>query len=321
MPPPGALCFWAVLFIIPALVFFCVPCALPASPVILPATSLPAAQPLPLATMPALQVTAPIGVFDSGLGGLTVLRALQQRLPHEQFLYFADTRYLPYGDRPEAFLRQRGQRIAEALVEKGVKALVIACNTATAFASEAIRSHLPHLPVVALEPGVKPAANLTRSGVVGVLATTRTLSSPRFLRLVENHAHHVRVVTQPCPGLAETIEAEGPQSTGVAALLDRYVAPLRAAGADVVVLGCTHYPWVSEAIAVRLPGAEIIDTGAAVARQLERQLVMHRLLVGGGGSGSSLSPLQIATSGTASHVRETVGRLWGEGLPVAHWPI
>ena len=184
----------------------------------------------------------PIAVFDSGLGGLTVLRALRDRLPQEDYFYFADTRFLPYGDRPEVFLRERGVLIAKALARRGVKALVIACNTATAAAAEAIRAAID-LPVVALEPGVKPAVALTQSGVIGVLATTRTLESERFQRLVGNHAHHLQVIAQACPGLAEAIEAQGPDSPQVAVLLDTFVAPLAAAAADVVVLGCTHYPW------------------------------------------------------------------------------
>ncbi len=191
--------------------------------------------------MPASQ---PIAVFDSGLGGLTVLRALRERLPQENYFYFADTRFLPYGDKPEVFLRERGVLIAEALARQGAKAMVIACNTATAAAAEAIRA-ATQLPVVALEPGVKPAAQLTKSGVVGVLATTRTLHSDRFQRLVGNHANHIRVVAQACPGLADTIELEGAESPAVGRLLDAYIAPLAAAGADVVVLGCTHYPWVA----------------------------------------------------------------------------
>ncbi|KAB2927746.1 MAG: glutamate racemase, partial [Dechloromonas sp.] len=143
----------------------------------------------------------PVAVFDSGLGGLTVLRALQARLPQEDFFYFADTRFLPYGDRPEAFIRERGVLIAEALARRGAKALVIACNTATAAAAESIRA-ATSLPIVALEPGVKPAAALTRSGVIGVMATTRTLHSERFQRLVGEHAGQHRVLAQTCPGLA-----------------------------------------------------------------------------------------------------------------------
>lgn len=256
---------------------------------------------------------SPIAVFDSGLGGLTVLRALRGRLPHEDYFYFADTRFLPYGDKPEVFLRERGVLIAEALAKRGAKALVIACNTATAVAVEAIRAALP-LPVVALEPGVKPAAALTRSGVVGVLATTRTLHSERFQRLVADHGQGHRVIARPCPGLAEAIEREGPDSAAVAALLDEFVEPLNAAGADVVVLGCTHYPWVAAAIAQRLPaGTVLLDTGAAVARQLDRLLAAGGLL--GGGSGR----LQVTTSGAPQAVSATVDRLWGQHLPVEHW--
>lgn len=255
----------------------------------------------------------PIAVFDSGLGGLTVLRALQERLPREDFFYFADTRFLPYGDRPEIFLRERGVLIAEALARRGAKALVIACNTATAAAAEAIRAASP-LPIVALEPGVKPAAALTRSGVIGVLATTRTLQSERFQRLVGNHAPHLKVIARACPGLAEAIETAGPESAEVDALLDVFVEPLAAAGVDVMVLGCTHYPWVAAAIARRLPaGATLLDTGAPVARQLDRLLGSAALLGGGNGH------LTMATSGAPAKVSATVDRLWGRHLPVEHW--
>jgi glutamate racemase len=244
-----------------------------------------------------------IAVFDSGLGGLTVLRALRERLPQEDFFYFADTRFLPYGDRPETFLRERGVLIAEALVARGAKALVIACNTATA--AEAIRAAIA-VPVVALEPGVKPAVGLTKTGVIGVLATTRTLASERFQRLVGNHANGHCVIAQPCPGLAEAIEAEGPDSGAVAALLDTFVAPLAAAAADVVVLGCTHYPCVSAAIARRMPaGTVLLDTGEPVARQLERLLAADNLLGGGNGR------LTVATSGAPAAVIATVDRIFG----------
>lgn len=258
--------------------------------------------------------SAPVGVFDSGLGGLTVLRALRAQLPQEDFLYFSDARHLPYGDKPEAFLRERGERVAQVLIGKGCKALVIACNTATAAAAEAIRAAVS-VPVVALEPGVKPAVALSKSGVVGVLATTRTLESPRFQRLVTQHAEGVRIVPQACPGLADAIEQHGAESQQVDALLDLYVAPLAAAGADVVVLGCTHYPWVAAAIAQRLPaGVAVLDTGEAVARQTGRVLAAAGLQ---GGQGR----LQVATSGAPAQVAETVGRLWGEPLAVEFWEL
>lgn len=246
---------------------------------------------------------------------MTVLRALRGRLPREDFFYFADTRFLPYGDKPEAFLKARGVAIAEALVRRGAKALVIACNTATAAAAEAIRAAVD-LPIVALEPGVKPAVSLTKRGVIGVLATTRTLSSERFQRLVGNHAPHLQVIAQACPGLAEAIETDGPDSLVVANLLDGFVAPLAAAGADVVVLGCTHYPWVAQAIAARLPaGVTLLDTGEAVARQLERLLAASHLQGGAVGHGN----LRVATSGSPQQVITTVDRLWGQKLPVEHW--
>ena len=264
--------------------------------------------------MSPVHIHQPIGVFDSGLGGLTVLAALRARLPGEDFIYFADTHFLPYGEKPEAFIQARGQAIAQALVERGAKAIVVACNTATAAAAELIRAAVP-FPVVALEPAVKPAAALTRTGVVGVLATTRTLASQRYQRLVQTHAESVRVISQPCPGLADAIETQGPDSPRVAALLDEYVQPLAEAGADVVVLGCTHYPWVRAGIAARLPeGVTIVDTGEAVARQVERRLQGESHL---GGHGQ----LQLATSGNPLLVRETVARLWGSPLPVEAWSI
>lgn len=259
------------------------------------------------------QLNAPIAVFDSGLGGLTVLRALRQRLPHEDYFYFADTRFLPYGDKPESFLKERGVLIAEAIARRGAKALVIACNTATAAAAEAIRM-ATKMPVVAVEPGVKPAATLTQTGVVGVLATTRTLQSERFRRLVGNHAQHVEVIAQACPGLADAIEAEGADGARVAGLLDQYVEPLAKAGADVVVLGCTHYPWVAEAIARRMPaGTALLDTGEPVARQLDRLLTAAGLQGGGHGR------LTLATSGAPQQVTATVDRLFGQKMQVEHW--
>jgi glutamate racemase len=256
----------------------------------------------------------PIGVFDSGLGGLTVLQALRARLPGEDFIYFADTCHLPYGDKPESFIQARGKAIASTLVERGAKAVVVACNTATAAAAESIRAAIPK-PVVALEPAVKPAAALTRSGVLGVLATTRTLMSRRFAHLVATYAHHLFVVPQACPGLADAIETEGPQSAAVERLLDIYVPPLARAGADVVVLGCTHYPWVKEGIAARLPGGvTVVDTGEAVARQMERRLLSESSL---GGCGQ----VCLATSGDPVRVRDTITRLCGISMHVEHWDI
>ena len=147
----------------------------------------------------------PIGVFDSGVGGVSVLREIRRALPVEHLIYLADSAYTPYGDRPAAVIAERSIAMVQLLEQQGVKAVVVACNTATGIAIDALRGRFT-MPIVAIEPAVKPAAALTRSGVVGVLATTQTLASERFSKLVEAHAAGVRVVTQPSPGLVERVE-------------------------------------------------------------------------------------------------------------------
>ena len=161
--------------------------------------------------MEAARALAPIGVFDSGVGGLSVLKHLRALLPAEDFLYVADSGYAPYGERSPEFIRERSFYIANFLIEKGVKALVVACNTATAAAVHELRERLT-IPVVAMEPGIKPAVELTKSKVVGVLATAGTLESARFFSLVNRYAGDVEIVTQPCAGLVERIEANDSNS-------------------------------------------------------------------------------------------------------------
>lgn len=260
----------------------------------------------------------PIGVFDSGLGGLTVLSALQKQLPNSAFLYFADTRFLPYGDRSETFLRERGVAISQHLEQLGCQAIVIACNTATAAAAESIRAQC-NLPVVALEPAVKPAVALSQKQRIGVIATTRTIDSQRFRRLLENYASKSQVITQACPGLAEAIETDGPNSAVVGQLLDQYICPLANADIDVLVLGCTHYPLVKQAIAARLgEHVQMVDSGEAVARQVERRILENGHTPQ---QASAHQALHILTSGAVHHVALTVQRLWGSSLPVEHSAI
>ncbi|MCP1675036.1 glutamate racemase [Natronocella acetinitrilica] len=216
--------------------------------------------------------TAPIGLFDSGLGGLSVLREVRALLPAESLLYVADSAYAPYGSRSAAEVLARSRWLTAQLVESGAKAVVIACNTATAVAADALRAEFP-IPVIAMEPAIKPAAAATRNGVIGVLATEGTLASVRFAALLDRYADGLEVITQPCPGLVEAIERNQFDDQRIGALLDRYLAPLQAAGADTIILGCTHYPFLRQQIAARLaPEIVLIDTGAAVARQLNRRL-------------------------------------------------
>lgn len=218
------------------------------------------------------RISAPIGVFDSGVGGLSVLAHMRALLPAEDFFYVADSGYAPYGERSSEFIRERSLFIADFLVARGCKALVVACNTATAVAVKALRERFD-IPVVAMEPGIKPAVEITQSNVIGVLATAGTLESARFFSLVSRYAGDVRIVTQPCPGLVERIEANDLNSPETDKLLRGYLEPLLERGADVIVLGCTHYPFLREPIeAIVGDRIAIVDTGPAVARELRRRL-------------------------------------------------
>jgi glutamate racemase len=228
---------------------------------------------------------APVGIFDSGLGGLSVLRHIRALLPQENLAYFADSAFAPYGGRPEAAVVERTLAVAGMLVAEGCKALVVACNTATAAAVVAVRERYPQLGVVGVEPGLKPATLCSASRIVGVLATERTLASVRFQALEArlSAATGVRFLAQPCSGLADQVEKGELRSPATAALVHRYVEPLIREGADTLVLGCTHYPFLLpliEETARRAAGCDVtvIDTGAAVASQLQRVLAERGLL-------------------------------------------
>jgi glutamate racemase len=185
----------------------------------------------------------PIGVFDSGVGGLSVLRAIRDELPGEHLVYVADSGCAPYGERSAAFVVERALTITEFLVRQGAKAIVVACNTATGAAVESLRARFT-IPIVAIEPAVKPAAARTQSRVVGVLATTGTLSSPNVGKLLANYGADVEFVIQPCPGLADRVEKGDLDSGQTRELVRRYVQPIVGKGADILVLGCTHYPFL-----------------------------------------------------------------------------
>ncbi|MCU1716358.1 glutamate racemase [Pseudomonas sp. 5P_3.1_Bac2] len=255
---------------------------------------------------------APIGVFDSGVGGLSVLREIRALLPHESLLYVADSGHVPYGEKSPEFIRERCGFLAEFLLKQGAKALVVACNTATVAGVAQLRELYPQVPVVGMEPAVKPAAAATRSGVVGVLATTGTLKSAKFAALLDRFAHDVRVVTQPCPGLVERIEAGDLSSAATRDLLQGFVAPLLAEGCDTLILGCTHYPFIKPLLSSLVPPSiQLIDTGAAVARQVQRLLAAGDLLSSGPAAAtafwSSAAPL---------NMQAVMPALWGQTAPV-----
>ncbi len=209
-----------------------------------------------------------IGVFDSGLGGLSVLRAIRRLLPEAALLYVADSGFAPYGERDAGFVQRRSLAIAAFLHDQGAQVLVVACNTATAAAVQVLRRRYPDWAIVGVEPGIKPAAALTRAGRIGVLATEGTLKSERFQLLAQAHAAHVELQLQPCPGLAAAIEGGDLEAPELAALIVACCAPLSAAGVDTVVLGCTHYPFVAGQIQAALgPEVRLVDTAEAVARR------------------------------------------------------
>ncbi|MYM82215.1 glutamate racemase [Duganella sp. FT50W] len=228
---------------------------------------------------------APIGVFDSGVGGLSVLRHIRAQYPNEHLIYVADSGHAPYGDKTEEYVVERALAVTDFLLSHGAKALVVACNTATVAAIKAVRMRYTDLPVVGVEPGLKPAAAASRNGKVGVLATARTLKGEKFLQLRTqiSEATRAEFLLQPAVGLVDEIEKGDLRAPAIDAMLEKYVAPLLDQGADTLVLGCTHYPFVTAGIERVLhthgrDAVTLIDTGDAVARQLGRLLEAAGLL-------------------------------------------
>ena len=248
--------------------------------------------------------TRPIGVFDSGLGGLTVARAIATALPHESVYYFGDTKRCPYGTRTEDEVRSFALQAGRWLSKHDVKIMVIACNTATAVCAESLRAELS-MPVVGIEPAVLPGARTTRTGIIGVMATTKTLASAKYRHLKSIAPKEVRIIDCPCPGLMDCVEAGEFRTPHTMALLREYVEPLVEAGADTLVLGCTHYPFLSDAIRLTAgPGIRLIDPAPAVARQLKRRLDEPGLL-----NDTKKAPARIFCTTDANEARERILRL------------
>lgn len=256
----------------------------------------------------------PIGIFDSGVGGISVLKHIHALLPAEKLLYFADSLHAPYGSKTPEFICERAFAITDFLIAQGVKALVVACNTATAAAVDKLRAHYA-LPIIGMEPAVKPAAAASKSGVIGVLATVGTLKSAQFAALLEHYGQHVRVVTQACPGLVECIERGELRAEATKQLVEGYVKPLLEVGADTIVLGCTHYPFVRDLITeIAGPQVVLIDTGAAVARQLMHRLEETGLLA----TGSEQGEVKFWTNSPAPDAAQVIRNLWGQAVEVLH---
>ncbi|MFO7593153.1 MAG: glutamate racemase [Pseudomonadota bacterium] len=259
---------------------------------------------------------APIGILDSGVGGLSVLRQINRLLPNEALLYAADSAYIPYGDKTPAFVRQRVNAVAAALVERGAKALVVACNTATAAAVESLRERYA-MPVVGMEPGVKPAVQSSRSGVVGILATAGMVESRRMADLVRRFAGDREVIIQACPGLVEQVERLALETPETAQLLKQYLEPITARGADTLVLGCTHYPFLRPLLERLVgPKVSVVDTGEAVARRLKYLLEQGALL----NPAKAGANTRFYTTAQPESQREMFSRLLGAPIEVEPLP-
>lgn len=253
----------------------------------------------------------PIGVFDSGVGGLSVLRALRAELPQEDFVYFSDAGHAPYGERGDAYVTERSLAImVDLLAQHRIKALVIACNTATAAAVHLVRAEAADLPVVGVEPALKPAAGLTKTGHVAVLATRGTLASAKFQALHDSLRGEAEFVLQPCDGLAAAIEAG--DTDRIRALCRKYTLEVCCFGTgpgeiDTVVLGCTHYPFAAPHFRELLgPDVQLVETGAPVARQT-RRLLEGRGLLNPGGTGA----VRWETTGSMEALRAAAARWLG----------
>lgn len=264
--------------------------------------------------------SAPIGVFDSGVGGLSVLHDIRAALPHEDLVYVADSAHVPYGSKTQQYIQQRSLALTNFLTLPAVgiqaKAIVVACNTATAAAAALLRTRFA-APIVAMEPAVKPAVAATKSGVVGVLATVGTLRSAQFAALLGRFGAGVEVITQPCPGLADRVEAGDLAGPVTRALVSQFTAPLLARGADTIVLGCTHYPFLRPLIQELVgPDVVLIDTGAAVAQQLKRVLAAQQLTADRQTSGRE----EFWTTGDVRIARGVFAALWAAGALVRQLP-
>lgn len=273
---------------------------------------------LSLRPHPYVSEASPIAVFDSGVGGLSVFREIRRLLPAESLIYFADQAHVPYGDRSLEEVGRYCEGIARFLIERGVKLVVVACNTGSAAALRRLREVFPEVPFVGMEPAVKPAALASRTGVIGVLATSGTFQGELFETTVRRFAQGVRVLTRTCPGLVEAIEDGDTSSPRVRELVFEAVGPLLDQGIDSLVLGCTHYPFALSALREACgPGVEVLDPSPAVARHVARTLEDRSLLAEVTDSG----PLTFYTTGCPQRLERVLPVLLGEsgGLSRASW--
>lgn len=262
--------------------------------------------------------TFPIGIFDSGVGGLSVLRAVRQQMPAQSLIYLADQAHVPYGARTVEEVQHFSEEITRFLLSRGARLIIVACNTASAAALYHLRSVFPEVPFVGMEPAVKPAAAATRSGVVGVLATPVTFHGQMYASVVSRFAQSITVLEDSCPGLVVEIEAGRLQGDHTRLILERALRPMLDKGVDTIVMGCTHYPFVIPLIQdIVGPAVQVIDPAPAVARQAYRLLVERGWLASAPGKHRDI----IFTTGSPDQLSEILPVLLGEAytVQVSHW--
>lgn len=258
-----------------------------------------------------------IGIFDSGVGGLSVLRELRRELPGATLHYVADSGHAPYGERSDEHVLTRSQRVASHLIDCGADIVVIACNTATAVAARSLRERWPQTPIVGVEPGIKPALAATRNGQIGVMATRGTLSSEKFRQLVAVLTPHQSLHLRACDGLAAAIEEGLPDAPSVLSLVEHHAKPLRDAGVDTVVLGCTHYAFARHQIQAAFgPAVRIVDTAVAVASHAAH--TARKTLPHVGRRAERASPVLLQTTGGAAQLERIASSWLGERITASH---
>lgn len=247
-----------------------------------------------------------VGIFDSGIGGFSVLKEIHKTLPHQPLFYIADQAHVPYGKRSLSEIREFAFAITDFLNSKGAQLVVVACNTASAAALKELRLKFPHLTFVGMEPAVKPATQHTQNMVVGVLATPATFQGKLYHTLVERFAQDVQILTNTCPGLVETIESGDISSTAIRQILERALIPMLSEGADTIVLGCTHFPFVIPTIK-KIVGQRVtvIDPSPAIASRAKRLLIEMNLI----NSDAEKSKITFCTTGKPGRYKQIISSL------------
>ena len=258
----------------------------------------------------------PIGIFDSGLGGISVLKEIHKRLPNENLIYIADSAHAPYGDKSTDEILRRCRKVTTFLLKQDIKVLVIACNTATAIAADILRDEFKQLKIIGLEPAVKPAADITKTGVIGIMATDQTIKSQRLATLINNYAKHVKTEKQACVGLVEQVELGQFSSKKTQQLLAAYINPMLEKGIDTLVLGCTHYPFLMDSISQLTNGSvKILETSVPVTQQLQRVLSTN-ILKNNEQSGGIL----FYSSETSEKHKDGIKMLWDKNVNIKNLP-